>query len=146
MTASESARTYTVATVEVEVGDVVQEGDVIATLDTTDLQKQIDSAEQSYSDDLQSAQTTYDRAVESYEVAVVQHDNRLIDLQENIDDADKALADAQQALEDAKVRPRQRPEHRQQRPKHRRFAAVGLQCGAGGWRPMSSATTPRRTR
>ena len=102
VTASESARTYTVATVEVEVGDVVQEGDVIATLDTTDLQKQIDSAEQSYSDDLQSAQTTYDRAVESYEVAVVQHDNRLIDLQENIDDADKALADAQQALEDAK--------------------------------------------
>ena len=81
---------------------MVQEGDVIATLDTTDLQKQIDSAEQSYSDDLQSAQTTYDRAVESYEVAVVQHDNRLIDLQENIDDADKALADAQQALEDAK--------------------------------------------
>lgn len=103
VTASESARTYTVATVEVEVGDVVQEGDVIATLDTTDLQKQIDSAEQSYSDDLQSAQTTYDRAVESYEVAVVQHDNRLIDLQENIDDADKALADAQQALEDAKA-------------------------------------------
>ena len=102
VTASESARTYTVATVEVDVGDVVQEGDVIATLDTTDLQKQIDSAEQSYSDDLQSAQTTYDRAVESYEVAVVQHDNRLIDLQENIDDADKALADAQQALEDAK--------------------------------------------
>ena len=41
VTVAENARTYTVANVEVEVGDVVQEGDVIATLDTTDLQKQI---------------------------------------------------------------------------------------------------------
>ena len=102
VTVADAAKLYTIATVEVEVGDEVKAGDVIATLDTADLQKQIDQAEQSYADDLQSAQTTYDRALDSYEVSAVQHENRLIDLQEDIDDADENLAEAQQALEDAK--------------------------------------------
>ena len=38
----------TVAEVKVEVGDVVQQGAVLATLDTTDLQYQVTQAEQSY--------------------------------------------------------------------------------------------------
>lgn len=101
VTVADAAKTYTIATVNVEVGDEVQAGDVIATLDTADLQKQIELAEQSYSDDLQSAQTTYDRAVDSYEVGTVQHENKLIDLQEAIDKADETLAEAQQALCDA---------------------------------------------
>lgn len=102
VTVADNAKTYKVATVEVEVGDTVQAGDVICTLDTTDLQKQIDSAELSYSDTLQSAQTTYDRALESYEVAAVKHDNSLIDLQENIDKADENLTKAQDNLNSAK--------------------------------------------
>lgn len=102
VTVADNAKTYKVATVEVEVGDTVQAGDVICTLDTSDLEKQIDSAELSYSDTLQSAQTTYDRALESYEVAVVKHDNSLIDLQENIDKADENLTKAQENLDSAK--------------------------------------------
>ena len=43
VTVADSAKTYKVATVNVEVGDTVQEGDVIATLDTTDLEKQIET-------------------------------------------------------------------------------------------------------
>lgn len=102
VTVADSAKTYKVATVNVEVGDTVQEGDVIATLDTTDLEKQIENAEQSYNDTLQQAQTSYDRAVDEYNTAVVQHENNLIDLQAKIDDADKNLSDAQDALETAK--------------------------------------------
>ena len=102
VTVADNAKTYKVATVEVEVGDTVQAGDVICTLDTSDLEKQIDSAQLSYSDTLQSAQTTYDRALESYEVAVVKHDNSLIDLQENIDKADENLTKAQENLDSAK--------------------------------------------
>lgn len=102
VTVADNAKTYKVATVEVEVGDEVQAGDVICTLDTADLEKQIDSAELSYSDTLQSAQTTYDRALDSYEVAAVKHDNSLIDLQENITKADENLTKAQDALDSAK--------------------------------------------
>lgn len=101
VTVADAAKTYKVATVEVEVGDEVQQGDVIATLDTTDLQKQIEDAEQSYADTLQSAQTSYDRAVDDYNTSVVQHDNNLIDLQAKIEDADEALADAEENLEAA---------------------------------------------
>lgn len=102
VTVADNAKTYKVASVEVEVGDEVQAGDVICTLDTSDLEKQIESAELSYSDTLQSAQTTYDRALESYEVAVVKHENNLIDLQENITKADENLTKAQENLDSAK--------------------------------------------
>lgn len=102
VTVADNAKTYKVASVEVEVGDEVQAGDVICTLDTSDLEKQIKSAELSYSDTLQSAQTTYDRALESYEVAAVKHENNLIDLQENITKADENLTKAQENLDSAK--------------------------------------------
>lgn len=102
VTVSDSVKTYKVATVEAEVGDTVQEGDVIATLDTTDLLKQIEDAQQSHNDALQSAQTSYDRAVDDYNTSVVQHDNNLIDLQAKIDQADQDLADAEESLNDAK--------------------------------------------
>ena len=101
VTVSDGVKTYKVATVEAEVGDTVQAGDIIATLDTTDLQKQIEDAQQSYNDTLQSAQTSYDRALDDYNTALVQHDNNLIDLQAKIDQADEAYADAQQTLDDA---------------------------------------------
>ncbi len=101
VTVDSSAQNYQVATVEVQVGDVVEAGGVIATLDTTSLEEQIETAQQTYSDELRSAQTTYDRAQDSYEVAVVEHDNRLIDLQENIDKAEEDLADAEEAVDEA---------------------------------------------
>lgn len=102
VTVADGAKTYKIATVEVEVGDVVNAGDVIATLDTTDLQKQIQQAQQSYTDDVASAQTTYDRAWESYNNAVSSHDSRLVDLQEAIDQAKEDVEDAETDLSNAK--------------------------------------------
>ena len=55
-----------------------EKGDVIATLDTSDLEKQIESAEESYGDTLKSAQTSYDRATADLETSTVQHENSLI--------------------------------------------------------------------
>ena len=102
VTVSDAAKTCKVATVNVEVGDTVQEGDVIATLDTSDLESQLKSARQSYSDTLAQAQTSYDRAVDEYNTATVQHENNLIDLQAKIDTAEQNLSDAEDALSAAK--------------------------------------------
>ena len=102
VTVADAAKTYKVATVNVQVGDHVNEGDVIATLDTADLERQIQQAQQSYNDTLQAAQTSYDRALDDYNTSVVQHDNNLIDLQAKVDDANKTVSDAQKALDSAK--------------------------------------------
>lgn len=96
VTVADAAKLYKVATVNVKVGDEVKKGDVIATLDTTDLLKQIEQAELSYSDTLKSAQTSYARAADDLTVEQVKHENTLIDLQANIDAADKQLAEAQE--------------------------------------------------
>lgn len=85
VTVADSAKLYKVSEVKVAVGDTVKKGDVIATLDTSDLEKQIESAEESYSDTLQSAQTSNDRAVADLETSTVQHENTLIDLQAKIE-------------------------------------------------------------
>ena len=98
VTVADSAKLYKVSEVKVAVGDTVKKGDVIATLDTSDLEKQIESAEESYSDTLQSAQTSYDRATADLETSTVQHENNLIDLQAKIEQADKSLQDAQDSL------------------------------------------------
>ena len=45
VTASDSVKTYKVTAVNVAVGDTVRKGDVIATLDTTDVEKQIANAQ-----------------------------------------------------------------------------------------------------
>lgn len=96
VTVADAAKLYKVATVNVKVGDSVKKGDVIATLDTTELLKQIEQAELSYSDTLKSAQTSYARAADDLTVEQVKHENTLIDLQANIDAADKQLAEAQE--------------------------------------------------
>ena len=98
VTVADSAKLYKVNEVKVAVGDTVKKGDVIATLDTSDLEKQIESAEESYSDTLQSAQTSYDRATADLETSTVQHENNLIDLQAKIEQADKSLQDAKDSL------------------------------------------------
>mgnify|MGYP000957329781 CR=1 FL=1 len=98
VTVADSAKLYKVSEVKVAVGDTVKKGDVIATLDTSDLEKQIESAEESYSDTLQSAQTSNDRAVADLETSTVQHENTLIDLQTKIEQADESLQDAKDDL------------------------------------------------
>ena len=98
VTVADSAKLYKVSEVKVAVGDTVKKGDVIATLDTSDLEKQIESAKESYSDTLQSAQTSYDRATADLETSTVQHENNLIDLQAKIEQADKSLQDAKDSL------------------------------------------------
>ena len=98
VTVADSAKLYKVSEVKVAVGDTVKKGDVIATLDTSDLEKQIESAEESYGDTLKSAQTSYDRATADLETSTVQHENSLIDLQTKIDQADQNLQDAKDAL------------------------------------------------
>ena len=98
VTVADSAKLYKVSEVKVTVGDTVKKGDVIATLDTSDLEKQIESAEESYSDTLQSAQTSYERATADLETSTVQHENNLIDLQAKIEQADKSLQDAKDSL------------------------------------------------
>lgn len=94
VTAADGVKTYKVTAVNVAVGDIVKKGDVIATLDTTDLEKQIEKAEQSYSDTVQDAQTSVERAASDLDVSTVQHENNLIDLQAKIDEADKSAQDA----------------------------------------------------
>ena len=94
VTAADGVKTYKVTAVNVAVGDTVKKGDVIATLDTTDLEKQIEKAEQSYSDTVQDAQTSVERAASDLEVSTVQHENNLIDLQTKIDESDKSAQDA----------------------------------------------------
>ena len=98
VTAADGVKTYKVTAVNVAVGDTVKKGDVIATLDTTDLEKQIEKAEQSYSDTVQDAQTSVERAASDLEVSTVQHENNLIDLQAKIDEADESAQDARDDL------------------------------------------------
>ena len=102
VTVADSAKNYKVSEVRVTVGDKVKKGDVIAVLDTQDLQEQITSARQNYSDSVQSAQTSYDRAVQDLNTSTVQHENNLIDLQDKIKQADGDLDDAKDDLDDAK--------------------------------------------
>lgn len=101
VTVADSAKNYKVSEVRVTVGDKVKKGDVIAVLDTQDLQEQITSARQSYADSVQSAKTSYDRAVQDLNTSTVQHENNLIDLQDKISKADKDLESAKSDLEDA---------------------------------------------
>ena len=101
VTVADSAKNYKVSEVRVTVGDKVKKGDVIAVLDTQDLQEQITSARQSYADSVQSAQTSYDRAVQDLNTSTVQHENNLIDLQDKIKQADEDLDDAKDDLDDA---------------------------------------------
>lgn len=72
VTASDSVKTYKVTSVNVAVGDTVTQGQVIATLDTSDVEKQIESAQESYSDSVEQAQTTYDQSVEDQATNVAQ--------------------------------------------------------------------------
>lgn len=85
VTASDSVKTYKVTAVNVAVGDTVTEGQVIATLDTSDVEKQIESAQQTYGDSVEQAQTTYDQSVEDQATNVAQAQENLDKAQQDYD-------------------------------------------------------------
>ena len=82
VTASDSVKTYKVTAVNVAVGDTVSKGDVIATLDTTDVEKQIANAQLQLSDTQTDARKNYTQAVED-------QTTNLATAQENLDKAQK---------------------------------------------------------
>lgn len=85
VTASDSVKTYKVTAVNVAVGDTVHKGDVIATLDTSDVEKQIENAQQSYSDSVEEAQTNYNNSVEDQATNLAQLQEKLDKAQEDYD-------------------------------------------------------------
>lgn len=66
---------YTVKSVNVQVGDTVQAGDVICTLDTEDLEKQIERAKESLTGQTEQTQDAYDKALKSYNEAKADYDD-----------------------------------------------------------------------
>ena len=82
VTASDSVKTYKVTAVNVAVGDTVRKGDVIATLDTSDVEKQIANAQLQLSDTQTDARKNYTQAVED-------QTTNLATAQENLDKAQK---------------------------------------------------------
>ena len=85
VTASDSVKTYKVTSVNVAVGDTVKKGDVIATLDTTDVEKQIENAQESYSDSVEEAQTNYSNSVADQATNLAQLQDDLNKAQEDYD-------------------------------------------------------------
>ncbi len=57
---------YTVKSISVKVGDTVKKGDVIATLDTTQLEKQIETAKENIEKQEKTAKISYTSAKQSY--------------------------------------------------------------------------------
>ena len=82
VTASDSVKTYKVTAVNVAVGDTVRKGDVIAALDTADVEKQIANAQLQLSDTRTDARKNYTQAVED-------QTTNLATAQENLDKAQK---------------------------------------------------------
>lgn len=70
-----TALTYPVKEILVQVGDRVQEGDVIATLDSEDLEKEIAKKQKSAGNDAATAQTNYDNAASSFATAQTNYSN-----------------------------------------------------------------------
>lgn len=84
---------YNVASISVEVGDVVKKGDVLATIDTTTLEEQLAEAEQSLTANETKNQLSLASAKQKYENLKYLYDNNL-----NTD-----IIDAENSLESAKL-------------------------------------------
>ena len=65
-----TALTYKVKTVSVKVGDIVKKGDVIATLDTTDLEKEIATEKTKVGENVQKAKEAFTKDSAAYDEAV----------------------------------------------------------------------------
>ena len=76
--------------VNVAVGDLVEEGDVVVTLDGSDIQKSIDSEIESRNKRIEKAKEAYDDALESYEKAKDKADDYRYDYRSAEYDRDEA--------------------------------------------------------
>ena len=85
VTASDSVKTYKVTAVNVAVGDTVRKGDIIATLDTADVEKQIANAELDSSDTRTSAEKSYTRSVEDQATDLASAQQELAKAQQDYD-------------------------------------------------------------
>lgn len=81
---------YTVKTVNVQVGDMVEAGDVICTLDTESLEKSIEKAREALADSMAQAEKNYQKAQES-----------LAEAQTNASEAWTEMEEAESAKNDA---------------------------------------------
>lgn len=86
---------YTVKTVDVQVGDMVEAGDVICTLDTESLEKSIEKAKETLADNMAQAEKTYQKAQES----LAEAQTKTAEAKEDLDDAEEAKSDAWQAYD-----------------------------------------------
>lgn len=89
---------YTVKTVDVQVGDMVEAGDVICTLDTESLEKSIEKAKETLADNMAQAEKTYQKAQES----LAEAQTKTAESKEDLDDAEEAKSDAWQAYDSAR--------------------------------------------
>ena len=88
---------YTVKTVDVQVGDMVEAGDVICTLDTESLEKSIEKAKETLADNMAQAEKTYQKAQES----LAEAQTKTSEAKTDMDEAQSAKDDAWSAYDSA---------------------------------------------
>lgn len=93
-----SSLNYTVKTIAVSVGDKVKKGDIICTLDTKELEDQIEKEQNNLSKTIKSAQNSYNSAKENYDNAKKKLDN----YKSELDSAKKTLNTAKTPYNSAK--------------------------------------------
>ena len=93
-----SSLNYTVKTIAISVGDKVKKGDIICTLDTKELEDQIEKEQNNLSKTIKSAQNSYNSAKENYDNAKKKLDN----YKSELDSAKKTLNTAKTPYNSAK--------------------------------------------
>ena len=88
---------YTVKTVDVQVGDMVEAGDVICTLDTESLEKSIEKAKETLADSMAQAEKAYQKAQES----LAEAQTNTSEVKTEMDEAESAKNDAWSAYDSA---------------------------------------------
>ena len=89
---------YTVKTVDVQVGDVVEAGDVICTLDTESLEKSIEKAKETLADSMAQAEKAYQKGQES----LAEAQTNTSEAKTEMDEAESAKNDAWSAYDSAR--------------------------------------------
>lgn len=89
---------YTVKTVDVQVGDMVEAGDVICTLDTESLEKSIEKAKETLADSMAQAEKAYQKAQES----LAEAQTNTSEAKTEMDEAESAKNDAWSAYDSAR--------------------------------------------
>ncbi|MFW2489005.1 HlyD family secretion protein [Clostridium chromiireducens] len=87
---------YNVSSINVEIGDVVKKGDVLATIDTSTLQEQLSESEQTLAANEQKNQLSLASAKQKYENLKYLHDNNL---QSDVINAEKSVDSAKLDME-----------------------------------------------